>query len=86
MDIGDQVPISVLDVLEADISQDTSVVDEDIDTAECLNCGLNDLLAIHDGVVVGDGFAACGLDLVDNYIGSLWLLAYQACANMESCE
>lgn len=71
MDLVDQVPILVLDVLEADVSQDTSVVEENINAAECLDGRLNDSLAVLNGVVVGDGLAARGLDLVDYYISGL---------------
>ena len=71
MDRVDQVPIRVLHVLEADISQDTGIVDENIDATECLDSGLDDPIAVLDGIVVGDGLAASGLDLVDNYISSL---------------
>jgi len=66
-----QIPVLVLHVLEADITEDTSVVDQDIDAAECLDGGLDDLVAIGDTVVVGNGLAACGFDLVDNNISGL---------------
>ena len=71
MDLHDQVPILVLEVLEANVTQDTGVVDEDIDSAKCLDGSLYDGLAILDGIVVGDGLAASSLDLVDDDIGSL---------------
>jgi hypothetical protein len=71
VDLHDQVPILVLEVLEANVTQDTGVVDEDIDSAKCLDGSLNDGLAILDGIVVGDGLAASSLDLVDDDIGSL---------------
>lgn len=71
MDLVNQVPVLVLDVLEADVSQDTSIVDQDINATKRLDGRLDDLLAVLDRVVVGDGLAARGLDLVDNYISSL---------------
>ena len=71
MDCCDEVPILIFHILEADISQDAGIVDEDINTAEVLNGSFNDLLAIRDAVIVGYGFAACGLDLIDDNIGSL---------------
>lgn len=71
VDLHDQVPILILNVLKADISQDTGIVDEDIDSAESADGSLDDALAILDRVVVGDGLSARGLDLVDDDIGSL---------------
>lgn len=71
MNLEDQVPILVLDVLEADVSQDTSVVYEDIDTAKGLDCGVDDLVAVLYRVVVCDGLSAGLLYLIDDYIGGL---------------
>jgi hypothetical protein len=53
------------------------VVDEDIDAPKGIDCGLDNPLAILNRVVVGDRFAACGLDLIDDLVGSLsvWLVA-----------
>lgn len=73
VDLEDEVPVLILHVLEGDVAEDTGVVDEDVDAAELLDGGLDDLVAILDAVVVGDGLAASGLDLVDNHIGSLLL-------------
>lgn len=67
----DQIPIRILHVLEADVSQDTSVVDEDVDAAEGLNGSLDDLLAILDAVVVGNSLSAGLFDLVDDNVGGL---------------
>jgi hypothetical protein len=75
VDLHDQVPVLILDVLEADISQDTGVVDEDIDSAEGIDGSLDDALAVLDRVVVGDGLSAGGLDLVDDDIGSLSIVS-----------
>ena len=72
VDLEDEVPVLILHVLEGDVAEDTGVVDEDIDAAELLDGGLDDLVAVLDAVVVGDGLAASGLDLVDNHIGSLF--------------
>lgn len=71
MDLKDEVPVLILDVLEADIAQDAGVVDEDVDTAKSLDGSVDDLVAVLDGVVVGDGLATVLLDLVDNNVGSL---------------
>lgn len=72
MDGDNQVPVLVLHVLEADVAQDAGVVDQDVDAPKGLDGRLDDLVAVLDAVVVGDGLAACGLDLVDDDIRSLW--------------
>ena len=72
MDVHNQIPVLIAHVLEGDISQNTGVVEEDIDSAVVLDGGLDDPVAILDAVVVGYCFAACGLDLVDDNIGGLW--------------
>lgn len=72
VDLEDQVPILVLHILEADIAEDTGIVDEDIDAAERLDGSFDNLVAILDAVVVGHSLAARGLDLVYYDIGCLW--------------
>jgi hypothetical protein len=72
VDLEDQVPVLVLHVLEADVAQDAGVVDQDVDAPKGLDGRLDDLVAVLDAVVVGNGLAACGLDLVDDDIRSLW--------------
>ena len=67
----DQVPVLVLHILEADIPQDTSIIDEHVDAAVVLDGRLDDLLAVGHAVVVGYCFAARGFDLVDDDIGCL---------------
>jgi len=74
MYIDNQVPIFVCQVLKTDIAQDTGIVDENIDTAVGLDSGFDDLVTIGDAVVVGNGLAACGYNLIDDYIcGLVWL-------------
>lgn len=72
MDRHDQVPVLLLHVLEADIPQDTGVVDQHIDAPKVVDGRLDDVLSIVDRVVVGDGLAACGADLVDDLVCSLF--------------
>jgi len=50
---------------------DSSIVDEDIDSSEGFDCSLDDLLAILDAVVIGDGLATSLYDLVYYNIGGL---------------
>lgn len=71
MDSVDQIPVGILHVLKADIPQDTSVVEQDIDAAEGLDGGLDDCFTVLDAVVVGNGLAAGGTDFLDDIICSL---------------
>jgi hypothetical protein len=71
MNVHNEVPVLILHVLEADVPQDASIVDQNINSSEVLDSSLNDLLAIRYAVVVGYGFTACSLDFVDDNIGSL---------------
>ena len=71
MDAVDQIPVRLFHVLETDISQDTGVVDEDINTSECVDGRLDDGLSVLDRIVVGDGLAASGADLIDDLVCSL---------------
>lgn len=73
VDLHDEVPVLILEVLEAGVAEDAGVVDDDVDTAESLDGGVDDLVTKLDRVVVGDGLATGGLDFVDDDIGSLWL-------------
>lgn len=71
VDGHDEIPVLVGHVLEADVTENAGVVDEDVDATESLDGSLDDLVAILDAVVVGNSLAASGLDLIDNHIGSL---------------
>lgn len=72
MHTEDEIPILVLHVLEADIPQDPGIVDKDVDAAEALDGGLDDLLALDYVVVVGYGVATQLLDFFDDSIRGLW--------------
>ena len=71
MDAVDQIPVRLFHVLEADISQDTGVVDENIDAAEGINGCLDNSLSVFYRVVVGDRLAASGADRLDDFICGL---------------
>jgi hypothetical protein len=71
VDVVDEVPVLVRHVLEADIAQDTGIVEEDVDSTEGLDGSLDDSVAVLDAVVVGNGLAASGFDLVDDDICGL---------------
>lgn len=71
MNLEDQVPVLVLNILEADITQDTGVVDQNVDATKCLDGSLDDLVTIFDGVIIGNCLSTVLLDLIDYYIGGL---------------
>jgi hypothetical protein len=71
----DEVPIRLLHVLEADIAQNTRIVDQDIDATEVVDGSLDNVLAILNRIVVGNSLSALRLDLVDNGIRRLFQLS-----------
>lgn len=71
MDTDDKVPVLIFHVLEANVSQDTRIVDQDVDTTEIGDRSLNYFLAILNAVVVGYSLSTCSLDLVDNDVCGL---------------
>jgi hypothetical protein len=70
----DQIPVGILHVLKADIAQNTSVIEQNVDATESLDSGLDNSFTVLDAVVVGDGLAAGGADLLDDIICGLWVL------------
>ena len=72
VDLDDQIPILILHILEANVPQDARIVNEHIDPPKRLDGRLNDLVAVLDAFVVRDRLAACGFDLVDDYISGLY--------------
>lgn len=71
MNFVNQIPILILHILKADISKNSSVVDQDIDAAKGLDSGIYDLVAELNTIIVGNGLSTSCLDLLDNDIGSL---------------
>lgn len=71
MNLDNQIPIVILHILEANIPQNTSIINEHIDPPKRLNGSLNNPLSILNAVVVCDRFAACSFDLVNDYVGGL---------------
>ena len=67
----DQIPVGILHVLKANITQDTSIIKQNINAAEGLYSGFNNSITVLDTVVVGDGLTASGADLLDDNICSL---------------
>ena len=66
MNVCDEIPVGIFDVFEADVAKDAGVVDEDVDATERVDGGLDDLLAVDDVVVVGNGVAAGCFDFLDD--------------------
>ena len=71
VDPVDQIPVCLLHVLEADIAQDTRIVDEDINAAESVDSSLDDGLSVLDRIVVGDRLTASGADSVNDLVCGL---------------
>jgi len=69
--LEDQIPVLVLHILEADVPKDSRVIDQDVDPPKGLDSSFDNGLSILNTVVVGNSFAATGLDFFDNGIGGL---------------
>ena len=70
VDSVDQVPILLGHLDEALVTEDTGVVDDDVNTSEGIEGSLDDLVTELNAVVVGNGLAASLLDLVDDQVSS----------------
>jgi hypothetical protein len=66
-----QIPVLILHVLKADIPQNAGIVDEHVDSAKGLDGGLDNPVAVLNGVVVCNGLAAGRCDLLDDLVGGL---------------
>ena len=73
MDGHDQIPVLVGHILKGDVSEDTSIVEQDIDSAVVFDRGIDDAVAVLDAVIVGYRFAACSSDFVNDDICGLWM-------------
>lgn len=68
-----EIPVAVAHLLKASITQHARIVDEDVDTAEISNRGVNYLIPIFHAVVIGDCFSTKMVDLFDDTIRGLEL-------------
>ncbi len=68
MDAVHQVPVLGAHLVEAAVAEDARVVDQDVELAVRVERGLDDLVAVFDGVVVGDRLATGRLDLLDDRV------------------
>jgi len=71
----DQIPVLISHVFEGDVTQNSGVVDEDVDSSKVLDSGINDGLAILNAIVVGNGFTASLANLFDDNVGGLFLVS-----------
>ena len=68
VDAVDQVPVFLRHLVEGAVAEDAGVVDDDVDPLPGVERGLDDLRAVFDRVVVGDGLTAGGLDLLHHLV------------------
>jgi hypothetical protein len=64
-----EIPVRISHLSKGDVAQNTSVVDDDVDTAVCFDGGINNLGAIGHRVAVGDRYATSSGDLPYNGFG-----------------
>jgi hypothetical protein len=81
MNCEDQIPVLVGHVLEADVSKNAGIVEQDVDSAKGIDGSLDDTVAILDAIVVGNSLTAGLFDLIDNKICSL-----RTCENQKWIE
>jgi hypothetical protein len=68
MNLVDQVPVGLLHVLEADIAQDTGIVDQHVDATKVVDGRLDNEITI---------LAACGANLLNDCIRRLFTTVSQ---------
>lgn len=71
VDLGNQIPVLVLHILKADITEDTGIVNENIYTAEVLNSGVDNAFTVLNTIIVGNSLPTSGFNLIDHNIGGL---------------
>ncbi|MNT90595.1 hypothetical protein D3C72_2315270 [compost metagenome] len=69
MHVLDQVPLLLGHLVEGGVAQDAGVVDQDVDGAEGLQGGGDDLLALGHRMMVGNRFATHGMNFSDHGVG-----------------
>jgi hypothetical protein len=85
MHFDDEVPVFIFHILEADISKDTCIVEQDIDPTEGFYGCLDDTLSVLYTVVVGDSLPSGSFDLVDNDVSGLKLSRQQGRKLYDDC-
>ena len=73
VDQHDQVPIEVAHLLERDVSQDSRIVDHNVNSAESVNCSLHNFVTKLDRVFVCDSNTTRSLNFVNHSVGGVFL-------------
>jgi hypothetical protein len=71
MNSNNKIPIFICHVLKANISENTSIVNQNINPPEVRDRRLNDFLAVGYAIVIRNCLAACSSNFVDDDISSL---------------
>lgn len=66
VNLENEIPILILHFLEWDISQNTRIVQKDVDLAEVVNSSLDDFISKLDRVIVGDCNSTLFLNFLNN--------------------
>lgn len=70
MNFHDEIPILIFHLLEGDISEDSCIIDEDIDSSEIIHCCFNNLISKLDRIIVGYSRASFRFNFLNNFICS----------------
>lgn len=65
VNLVNKIPVGILHILEADVTEDSSIVNENVNATKVLDRGLNDRITILHAVVVGNSLTASGTDLLN---------------------
>ena len=74
MNFHNQIPVELGHLHKADVSENTSIVDDDVYSAKSVDCGLYDFIAEFYRVVVCDSLTSSFLDFINNDISWSLLL------------
>ncbi len=66
VNLVNQVPVGIAHLDEALVTQDTGVIDDNVNTAKVVHGALNDFLAVDHVVRVGNRSTASGFDFFNN--------------------
>lgn len=58
MDLMDQIPIFIRSLGDRPITEDSSIVDDDVDPPEVVKGSLDEGLTVLDGVIIGNSFSS----------------------------
>lgn len=67
----DGIPVGVFHVLDRNIPEDASIIDENIDPSIVLDSSVNDLFSILNAVIVGDGCPTSVCNFLHYCVGCL---------------